>query len=110
MYLGGSLGCQSLEIVQCTTEENLMRSQVNFCSLCGLGQVTSPFLESQQAAVHMFLEQPAHSLQEPEWARRVSFLQILGLCALVAASDGGGVSKRTAGHFVVLLLFQAPPL
>lgn len=87
-----------------------MRSQVNFCSLCGLGQITSPFLESQQAAVHMFLEQPAHSLQEPEWARRVSFLQILGLCALVAASDGGGVSKRTAGHFVVLLLFQAPPL
>lgn len=42
-----------------------MRSQDSLCQLCGLGPVTSPLSVLWQAAVHMYLEKPAHNLQEP---------------------------------------------
>ena len=35
-------------------------------------------------------------------------LQILEICALIAASDHGGVSKRTGGHFCCTSIVSSP--
>lgn len=37
-----------------------------------------------------------------------SVLQKLGICALIAASDHGGVNKRTGGHFCCTSIVSSP--
>ena len=51
-------------------------------------------------AIHLFLELPAHSLQEPRWAKKTLSSKYWGsvLWPLLPASDHRGVAKQAGGH------------